>query len=78
MDATVNELEHTKISSFPTLTFYPKGDSPKVLIYYLLLFCLLQSAYARFFLCMFFKQLILYTITKTVLRNIVLCLWFME
>lgn len=32
MDATVNELEHTKISSFPTLTFYPKGDSPKVCI----------------------------------------------
>lgn len=27
MDATVNELEHTKISSFPTLTYYPKGDA---------------------------------------------------
>jgi protein disulfide-isomerase A1 len=33
MDATVNELEHTKISSFPTLTFYPKGDSPKAIDY---------------------------------------------
>lgn len=25
MDATANELEHTKIQSFPTLKFYPKG-----------------------------------------------------
>jgi len=33
MDATVNELEHTKISSFPTLTFYPKGDDPKAIEY---------------------------------------------
>ncbi|CAI6349930.1 unnamed protein product [Macrosiphum euphorbiae] len=33
MDATVNELEHTKISSFPTLTYYPKGDSPKAIEY---------------------------------------------
>ncbi len=33
MDATVNELEHTKISSFPTLTFYPKGDNPKAIEY---------------------------------------------
>lgn len=27
MDATVNELEHTKISSFPTLKLYKKGDN---------------------------------------------------
>ncbi|XP_055704718.1 protein disulfide-isomerase isoform X2 [Phlebotomus papatasi] len=27
MDATANELEHTKISSFPTLKFYKKGDN---------------------------------------------------
>ncbi|KAF0763622.1 protein disulfide-isomerase [Aphis craccivora] len=33
MDATVNELEHTKISSFPTLTYYPKGDNPKAIEY---------------------------------------------
>ncbi|XP_025413413.1 protein disulfide-isomerase [Sipha flava] len=33
MDATVNELEHTKISSFPTLTYYPKGENPKAIEY---------------------------------------------
>ncbi|XP_055903001.1 protein disulfide-isomerase [Eupeodes corollae] len=27
MDSTINELEHTKISSFPTLKFYRKGDN---------------------------------------------------
>lgn len=27
MDATANELEHTKITSFPTLKFYRKGDN---------------------------------------------------
>lgn len=27
MDATANELEHTKISSFPTLKFYTKGSN---------------------------------------------------
>uniref|UniRef100_A0A6B2EGS5 Protein disulfide-isomerase n=1 Tax=Phlebotomus kandelakii TaxID=1109342 RepID=A0A6B2EGS5_9DIPT len=30
MDATANELEHTKISSFPTLKFYKKGDNAVV------------------------------------------------
>ncbi|XP_067647396.1 protein disulfide-isomerase [Eurosta solidaginis] len=32
IDATANELEHTKISSFPTLKFYRKGDN-KVIDY---------------------------------------------
>lgn len=27
MDATANELEHTKISSFPTIKLYKKGDN---------------------------------------------------
>ncbi|EFA00647.1 protein disulfide-isomerase [Tribolium castaneum] len=27
IDATANELEHTKITSFPTLKFYPKGGN---------------------------------------------------
>lgn len=27
MDSTVNELEHTKINSFPTLKLYAKGDN---------------------------------------------------
>lgn len=27
IDATANELENTKISSFPTITFYPKDKS---------------------------------------------------
>lgn len=27
MDATANELEHTKITSFPTLKLYRKGDN---------------------------------------------------
>lgn len=27
MDATANELEHTKIQSFPTLKLYKKGDN---------------------------------------------------
>jgi len=27
MDATANELEHTKITSFPTLKLYAKGDN---------------------------------------------------
>lgn len=30
MDATANELEHTKISSFPTLKLYRKGDNSVV------------------------------------------------
>ncbi|XP_058828893.1 protein disulfide-isomerase [Topomyia yanbarensis] len=30
MDATANELEHTKISSFPTIYLYRKGDNQKV------------------------------------------------
>lgn len=32
MDATINELEHTKIPSFPTLKMYAKGDN-KVIEY---------------------------------------------
>lgn len=27
MDATANELEHTKITSFPTIKMYKKGDN---------------------------------------------------
>lgn len=27
IDSTANELEHTKITSFPTLKFYKKGDN---------------------------------------------------
>ncbi len=27
MDSTVNELEHTKIQSFPTIKLYQKGDN---------------------------------------------------
>ncbi|RZC35834.1 protein disulfide-isomerase [Asbolus verrucosus] len=27
IDATANELEHTKVTSFPTLKLYPKGDN---------------------------------------------------
>uniref|UniRef100_A0A182SFP6 protein disulfide-isomerase n=1 Tax=Anopheles maculatus TaxID=74869 RepID=A0A182SFP6_9DIPT len=30
IDATANELEHTKISSFPTIYLYRKGDNEKV------------------------------------------------
>lgn len=30
MDATANELEHTKIQSFPTLKYYKKGDNAVV------------------------------------------------
>lgn len=30
IDATANELEHTKITSFPTLKFYKKGDNSVV------------------------------------------------
>jgi len=30
MDATVNELEHTKISSFPTIKLYKKGNNEVV------------------------------------------------
>lgn len=30
IDATANELEHTKITSFPTLKFYKKGDNEVV------------------------------------------------
>lgn len=30
MDATINELEHTKITSFPTLKLYSKGDNKVV------------------------------------------------
>lgn len=30
MDATANELEHTKISSFPTLKLYKSGDNKVV------------------------------------------------
>ncbi|XP_050526389.1 protein disulfide-isomerase isoform X2 [Daktulosphaira vitifoliae] len=33
MDATLNELEHTKISSFPTLTLYPKGENVEAIEY---------------------------------------------
>ncbi|KAG8231692.1 hypothetical protein J437_LFUL007467 [Ladona fulva] len=33
MDATVNELEHTKISNFPTIKLYSKGDN-KAIDYY--------------------------------------------
>lgn len=67
MDATVNELEHTKISSFPTLTFYPKGDSPKVcfnIYYYLVCYSLLVQV----FLYMIFKLLI-YRITKNCIEK---------
>lgn len=27
VDATINELEHTKINSFPTIKLYKKGDN---------------------------------------------------
>lgn len=27
MDSTINELEHTKINSFPTIKLYKKGDN---------------------------------------------------
>lgn len=27
MDATANELEHTKITSFPTIKLYQKGEN---------------------------------------------------
>jgi protein disulfide-isomerase A1 len=27
IDSTVNELEHTKINSFPTIKLYKKGDN---------------------------------------------------
>lgn len=30
MDATANELEHTKITSFPTIKLYKKGDNAVV------------------------------------------------
>jgi protein disulfide-isomerase A1 len=30
MDATANELEHTKITSFPTIKLYKKGDNSAV------------------------------------------------
>lgn len=30
IDATANELEHTKITSFPTLKYYKKGDNSVV------------------------------------------------
>lgn len=30
MDATANELEHTKITSFPTINLYRKGDNKKI------------------------------------------------
>jgi protein disulfide-isomerase A1 len=30
IDATANELENTKITSFPTITLYPKNDKSKV------------------------------------------------
>lgn len=30
MDATANELEHTKITSFPTIKLYKKGDNSVV------------------------------------------------
>lgn len=30
MDATANELEHTKITSFPTIKLYKKGDNTVV------------------------------------------------
>lgn len=32
MDATANELEHTRVTSFPTIKFYPKGQN-KVIEY---------------------------------------------
>jgi protein disulfide-isomerase A1 len=32
MDSTVNELEHTKINSFPTIKLFKKGDN-KVIEY---------------------------------------------
>ena len=30
MDATANELDHTKITSFPTIKLYKKGDNSVV------------------------------------------------
>jgi len=30
MDATVNELEHTKVQSFPTIKLFKKGDNKVV------------------------------------------------
>lgn len=54
MDATVNELEHTKISSFPTLTYYPKGENPKVCLY-INYFVILTLKYLLFNLCINFQ-----------------------
>lgn len=31
MDSTANELEHTKIQSFPTIKLYQKGDNKVIL-----------------------------------------------
>ncbi|XP_025836873.1 protein disulfide-isomerase-like, partial [Agrilus planipennis] len=33
MDATANELEHTKVTGFPTIKLYPKGDLRKAVTY---------------------------------------------
>jgi len=33
MDATANELEHTKVTTFPTLKLYTKGDENKIIDY---------------------------------------------
>ena len=34
MDATANELEHTKIASFPTLKLYTKGENKVSILFF--------------------------------------------
>jgi len=34
MDATANELEHTKIASFPTLKLYTKGENKVCVLFF--------------------------------------------
>jgi len=34
MDATANELEHTKITSFPTLKLYTKGENKVSVLFF--------------------------------------------
>jgi protein disulfide-isomerase A1 len=40
MDATVNELEDTKIQSFPTIKLYKKGDNKVRMCFILFVLCL--------------------------------------
>lgn len=50
MDATANELEHTKIVNFPTLKLYTKGDNTVRILYllYLGLLCKVPKSYDFF------------------------------